>query len=506
MLPNTQGATSPEFSPDSRSVAFEAAGGIYQVPVTGGPALPITNAGDYPHWTSDGTIVFERNGQIFQVAASGGEPELLFSSDSIVASRPHLLPGGRGVLFGTNTGGDPLNSRVLVLDRETGELRVVAPSGNHPRYVSTGYVVYGHGDQALMAVPFDVDALEATGAPVVLLPSLTIFSGGASQFDISDTGTLLYDAGGNGVVGAGGEAVLAEVGLDGTERRLPIRAGALDAPRYSPDGGRIAYEDGGEIRIFDVVTGASPQISSGGGFYPSWSPGGEYLYYSVGPEPSGDGARRRADGSEPEERLFARESGNYINVVGPGDSILVVRENSGERGLDLLLMRWDADSVVWEDYLTAQWNEGMPHLSPDGRWLAYASNETGRQRVYVHSFPTVTGQRAVSPGPGSAPMWSPDGAAIYYLEGSRLMAVEVTTEPGFSVGPPRELFDAPAYRWLVGQGRHRNYDIHPDGDRFLVVAGTEASTGVPVVSNTLGEPYIVTNWFEELKARMGGGL
>lgn len=381
-------------------------------------------------------------------------------------------------------------------------MRVVVPTGNQPRYVATGHVVYGHGDQALMAVPFDLETLEATGSPVTLLPSLTVYGGGASQFDISETGTLLYDAGGSGLANAG-NLLLAEVTMDGSQTPLPIPAGTLDAPRYSPDGRKIAYEDGSEIRVYDVVTGASPQITTGGGFYPVWSPGGEYLYFSTGAAIQADGARRRVDGSEAQELVFERESGNYINDVSAGDSIVLVRENAADRGRDLMLMRRDGDTVRWDNYLTAQWDEGNASLSPDGRWVAYQSDESGEERIYVHSFPVPTGQRAVSPGRGGSPVWSPDGRSIYYVDGSSFMVVDVTTEPTFTVSAPRMLFDGPAYQTAVGRGWHRNYDIHPDGDRFLVVVSGE-DVGGEAVGQLLDDVYIVVNWFEELKARMGG--
>ena len=141
-------------------------------------------------------------------------------------------------------------------------------------------------------------------------------------------------------------------------------------------------------------------------------------------------------------------------------------------------------------------------MSPDGRWVAYQSDESGEPRVYVQSFPVATGQRAVSPGRGESPVWSPDGRSIYYADGQNLMVVDVTAESTFRVSAPRRLLDAPFFRATVGLGWHRNYDIHPDGDRFLVTVSPDGS--VPTAPDQLLENvYIVVNWFEELKGRMG---
>ena len=189
-LPNTAGATDPTFSPDGQSVAFNAGGAISKVPITGGPALPIAG-GIEPHWGLNDTIVYAEGNHLYRVGSSGGEPELLlFSSDTLVVRRPHLLPNGRAVVFGTARAAA---SRIALFEIETGEVRELVPAGNQPRYVPTGHLIYGHADGALMGVPFDLETLQTTGAAVTLLPELAVQGGGASQFAVSETGTLIYD-------------------------------------------------------------------------------------------------------------------------------------------------------------------------------------------------------------------------------------------------------------------------------------------------------------------------
>ena len=501
-LPNTEGARDPTFSPDGQSVAFDRGGAILKVPITGGPALPIATGGFSPHWGLNDTIVYAEigTGALYRVGSSGGEPEVLLDSDSVGVSRPHLLPNGKAVVFGTRAGGDPLNSRILIFEMETGAVRELVDSGNNPRYVPTGHLIFGHGDRALMGVPFDLETLQTTGAQVTLLPALTVFGTGASQFSVSQTGTLIYDRSGETFGFGGAVRRLVEVDLEGVGSPLPLSAGPLDVPRYSPNGSKIAYYDEGEIRVYDVVTGASPQFASGNG--PVWSPSGEYLYFNVGGA-NGDGYRRPADGSEEATQLWDRPSGSYGIDVSPGDSIIVVRDNTGGRGHNLLLMRQGADGPEFEDFLTAEWNERSADISPDGQWIGYQSDESGEYRIYVRSFPVITGRHSVSPGLGTDPVWSPDGRTLYYRSGSQFLAVDVTTEPVFAVlSAPAVLFDEPKYSRAQNIGLVRTWDIHPDGSGFIMVAseGGEAGAGG---AGLLTEVYLVVNWFEELRQRMG---
>ncbi len=491
-LPGTGEASNPSFSPDGQSLAFDVSGSIMRVGVTGGPVLPIA-LGSSPHWGLDGNIVYSAGGSLYRVRATGGEPELLFGSDTIRVFRPHILPNERAVVFGTSAATD---SRIVVLEVETSQVREVVPAGNDPRYVPTGHLIYGHADGVLMGVSFDPETVETSGSPVVLLPELSVYTGGASQFAVSEGGTLIYDVGSGG--GSAGPRTLVEVSLQGVESPLPLSAAAMDGPRYSPAGDKIAYGDrsGGELRIYDVATGANPQFATGG--YPAWSPSGDHLYFSA-TTPVSDVYRRPVDGREETRALWSRPGGEYVSDVGVGDSILVVRENHLTGGRNLLLVKQAADAPVFDDFLTAEWNETNGSISPDGRWIAYQSDETGDYRVYVHSFPVITGRHSVSPARGAEPVWSPDGRTLYYRDGSRFMAVEVTTEPDFSVSAPRALFDRPEYARYVNPGLQRNWDIHPDGSRFVMVKSAVQDGGVAPSS----EVYIVTDWFEELRERMG---
>ncbi len=410
-------------------------------------------------------------------------------------SRPHLLPNGKAVVFGSANSSDA--SRILLFEIEAGAVRELVPSGNQPHYVPTGHLIYGHGEGALMGVPFDLETLQTTGTPVTLLPEVAVWRSGASQFAVSETGTLIYDGDARSPSGGG---VLVEVDLDGVGSPLPLSAGSWRVPRYSPDGSKIAYEDGFDIRVYDIVTGASPQFTAGGGRYPVWSSSGEYLYFSVGGLGNADGYRRLADSSEDAVQLYDRPGGTFVLDVSPGDSIVVVREITADRGHDLLLMRQGADSAEFEGFLTAQWSEHNAEISHDGRWIAYQSEESGEPRIYVHSFPVITRRYDVSTGLGTDPVWSADSRMLYYRSGTQFFSVDVTTEPVFEVSAPELLFDGPDYRQFLDWVR--NWDIHPDGSRFIMVAPEGGEAGVAGFGLP-AEVYLVVNWFEELKQRMG---
>jgi serine/threonine-protein kinase len=506
LLPNTTGATNPGFSPDGQFVIFSAGNEIRKVPITGGTPLPVAE-GRTAHWGTDDTIVFARGDTLYRVSPTGGEPAILLApspgeGELIGVRRPHLLPNGRAVLFATAS--DPFTSSIALFDLETREVRVLVQSGNQPTYVPTGHIVYGHADQSLMGVPFDIESLEVTGAPVPLLPELAVYSGGASQYAVSSSGTLVYDPEGDDLPGGG--VRLAHVTLGGDVTPLPLSPGALSGPRVSPDGGKVAYEDGSDVRVYDRLTGANPPIGDrpGGRRIPVWTVGGDRLLLREGALGSSVTTAWSVDEGGPTTTLGEGEGPTFLDFA-PGDTLAIAYRSSGARNPDLFVARFQDDVPTFEPLLTGAWDEAGADLSPDGRWLAYHSNETGENRVYVHSFPRLTDRHAISPGPGTEPAWSPDGRRIYYRSGPGFYAVDVTTGPDFVVGPPRLLFEDPRLGRTYGAGWVRNWDVGPDGEGFVMVLDetrTEADVG-DVNQRRLTDVILVVNWFEELRARMG---
>jgi serine/threonine-protein kinase len=492
-IPGTEGGINPSFSPDGDWIAFTRAGTIFKVSLAGGPALQLTagSGSNDVHWGWD-DYMYTASGLIYRVPSTGGDVETLYEGAEAPAARPFPLPDGKAVVF--STVGGALVSSIWILELETGEARRIIEAGNDPRYLPTGHLVYGTSDGALLAQAFDLESHQVVGGPVPVIPALDVYGSGAVQFAVSQNGTAVYSTGALG----GGTVELLRVSLDGEETPYLLPPGGLGTPRYSPgDGERIAYQEGSNIWVYDVATGAKTQLTfNGTNVYPFWSRDGSELHYSAdnAESESFDGFRKPADGSGEAEIVIGRPGADFPQDVSQDGQIVVFRANTGDQGRNLLLWHTGSDSI--SPYLTADWNELMPTISPDGRWLAYVSDETQQNEVYVRTFPDPAGGRwRVSSGGGDQPLWSPDGGSLYYTSSGEVRVADVQTEGGFSVGPSRALFTGDYVR---GQMLERGWDIHPDGNSFVVmksVEGLERPEGQAV--------YIVTNWFTELLDRMG---
>jgi serine/threonine-protein kinase len=494
-IPGTEGVSQATFSPDGEWLAFDVDGEIRRVELAGGPVLPVTE-GARPHWGPDGTLVFSRQGDIYQVSPLGGDPTLVTDLDSLGGlPRPHLLPDGKAVIF--QGPGTLETRRLMMVEIGSGVVTDLGILGNNPKYVSTGHIVYGHSSQALMAVPFDLETRRVTGEPRTVLPEILVYTGGATQFAVSETGTAVF-----GLAGFGAQRQIVSVDHEGSETPLPLE-GAVSHPRFSPgDGRQLTYENASEIWVYDRVTGANVPLTSGNNYRsPWWSRDGRHVYYSGYTPTAGsyDGFRKLADGSQDEEVVYRRDGTDYPLAESIDGTQLLVDARSPERGRDLLLMtRGDDNATSFSDYLRADWNETTGTISPDGMWLAYVSDESGIPEVYIRTFPEAEAQQRISSGGGSQPVWAPDGSAIYYRDGIRVMRASITRGATPSVASREMLFEA---QWLPDAiGRH-DWDIHPDGGSFVAVKPTAEAMevdGVPMIP-----VRIVVNWFEELKAQMG---
>ncbi len=489
-IPGTEGGFHPTFSPDGDWLAFTQGTAINRVEISGGPVLPVVE-GSYPHWGVDETLVFSgASGGIYQVSASGGEPSLILAGVGAVVF-PQLLPDGEAIIFQGQGGFE--QRTLMVVDIESGVVTDLGEGNvNNPRYVSTGHVVYGHGSQALMAVPFDLGTHRTAGEPATVLPKVLVYPGGATQFAVSETGRAVYGLP-PGDAGAPAQLLIVDAGGVGTP--LPVQGAFFFHPRFSPSGRQIVYGEVGSIFVYDRETGENNPLEAG--LLPWWSRDGRYVHF--GSNLSSGGLRQLYDGSEEAEQLYRRDGISLPLSMSIDGAQLLIMENTPDRGYDLVIMSEDGDRV--RDYLRADWNETMATISPDGARAAYVSDESGIREVYVRSFPDADAEDrvSVSEGGGTEPVWAPDGSAIYYRNGSSVMRSSIAAGEMFSVDTAEEIFRD---SWVLDPGIYprTNWDVHPDGESFLFVraAGAELNDGVPVMRLEL-----VVNWFEELRERVG---
>ena len=229
---------------------------------------------------------------------------------------------------------------------------------------------------------------------------------------------------------------------------------------------------------------------------------GQYVYYAlqnVTTTLGFDGYRRRWDGTDDDEQLFRRFGNNYPLSLSPDETQLLVQESTPLRGYDLVIMTDHGDSVTFTDYLRANWNEVMGTISPDGERVAYVSDESSIFEVYARSFPDAQDRVMVSEGGGTEPVWAPDGSAIYYRDGTRIMSAAVSTEESFTVAAPQLLFEGV---WAFAP-YSTNWDVHPDDESFVLMTSPGAEIEEGGIAVAMIEVEVVSNWFEELRERVG---
>lgn len=506
-------ARAPFLSPDGRWVGFftGVSGELRKVSSAGGAAISICRYVGSPRggsWGADGTVVFATNEPttgLFRVSAGGGKPEMLTAADpSTAANDDHLfpssLPGGRGILFTVAATGTASNARVAVLDLKTGQQKILLPQGTQAEYVESGHLVYA-GAGTLWAVGFDLEKLEVRGDPVPIVDSLMIHPSGAANFAVSRGGTLVYVPAGATPVGRA-ELSLAWVSRDGSrEDVIPAPPGPYLTPRLSPDGTRAAValeEQDHDIWTWDFARRKLSRLTFGAGrdTYPAWTPVGNHLVFVSMRAGVPHLFRRPVDGSGSDEQLTSGPNVHYgVPSFTPDAKRLVYTEVVPGTGEDLMQLFLEGQPRT-EPLLQTPFAERNASLSPDGQWVAYESNESGQEEIYVRPFPNVSGGHwQISTGGGKDPLWARSGREIFYRQGSAMMAAAVRTSPAFEAHSPVQLFDG---RYVVFLGG--SYDVTRDGQRFLMIKEApprEDAAGASLV--------VVVNWFAELKAKAGSG-
>ena len=508
-IAGTEGGISPFLSPDDRWVGFWADFKLMKVSVGGGVPTALCDV-RYPFgfsWGADSRIVFAPyvDTGLSSVPGDGGKPETLTnldrSKEEYSHRLPHCLPAGKGILFTIMRQGSDVQPRVAVIESMTRKWRVLLEDAADARYVATGHLAFLR-QGTLMLVPFDQDKLEVTGQPVPsvanVIQALNTGNAGydtvAGQFSISTSGSLAYVPGG---ILPDRENSLVWVDHKGKAEPIASFKAPFFAPRLSPDGRRIAYRTWGmenQVWVYDLNRGTTTKLTSEGtASWVTWTPDGRRLVFGWSKTGVTNIHWQAADGSLPMERLTQSEYDQYPGSGSPaGETLAFVQQQPGSAD-DILLLQMRDRRVT--PFLNSRFSEMYPELSPDGRWMAYVSDESGRDEVYVQPFPGPGGKWQISSGGGTEPVWSRNGKQLFYrgpwsYPHIQVFVVEVQTRSGFSASKPHLLFEQAGYGRA---GPIRGWDISLDGKRFLMVK-LEEQKPQPVT-----EMILVQNWFEELK-------
>jgi serine/threonine-protein kinase len=490
VVPGTIGGVAPLFSPDGQWLALNVNGVLRKVPITGGAALALGSGGGGAGATwNGGNIVVGFQARLLRLPEAGGTPQPVTEHEKGETQHtfPDLLPDGRGLIFAARRG-SPDTDRI-VLQLPSGERHDLVASGSHPRYARSGHLIYAR-QGTLFAAPFDLDRLEVTGASVPMIEGVLQFElNGNANYSVSETGTLVYLSGSV----AATPNRLVWVRRDGTEQSLPAPARAYGYPRISPDGQRVAVELDNQIWMYDLARDTLTRFTFEGTANqdPTWTPDGSRLAFRSNRESAA--ARlfwQQADGSGGLERLTIGEYQQNARAWSPNGDVLTYQENHPQTSRDIWMFRLKDRKA--EPFLQTPFTEGAQSFSPDGRWLAYVSDESGRPEVYVQPYPGPGGKWQISAETGSEPVWNRNGRELFFRSGDRMMAVDVSLQPAFTAGKPRVLFQG-QYFASVFPFTGTAYDVSPDGQRFLMVKQTEQTTAASVQLN------VVVNWFQELQ-------
>jgi serine/threonine-protein kinase len=507
-LAGTQGTYAPFFSPDGQWVAFFSPGKLEKISVEGGSAITlcIASNGEGGSWGEDGNIIaaLSQTAGLSRIPSAGGPPTPVtdLQTGEITHRWPQILPGGKAVLFTAGTTSGAYNAaNIEVMSLADHRRKTLVRGGTYGRYLPSGHLIYVNRG-TLFAVPFDVDRLEVHGTPAPVLDQVGYSTvSGSAQLDFSQTGTLIYRSG-----GATGSGLLTVAWLDGTGKAQPLLAkpGAYGRPSMSPDGQRLALEvtegSGTDIWVYDWQRDTMTRLTfTGNADGPVWGPDGRYIAFRT----AGEGMSvTRSDGSGKPQPLTQSKNNPAPWSFTPDGKRLAFLELGPATSYDLWTVPLESDSAGLragkpEGFLQTPADERYPSFSPDGRWMAYSSDESGTFQVYVRAFPDKGGKWQVSNSGGAYPMWSRTGRELLFEALDNHIMAAAYTEKGdsFVADKPR--------RWSEKQiggsvTNTRNVDLAPDGKRIVALMPVETAEGQKAQNQVI----FLENFSDELRRKV----
>jgi eukaryotic-like serine/threonine-protein kinase len=509
-IPGTDRGVNPFFSPDGQWVGFFAGNYLKKVSLANGAGVTLAEFKSIAErgatWGADDTIIFAplNFGGLWRVSGQGGTSQPLTRPDlqkgEVNHRWPELLPGSKAVIFTIKS--VDLSSfddaQIVVRSLDTGEQRVVL-QGAFAQYVPSGHLVYARSG-SLLAVPFDLRQLRVTGPPVTVLEGVVTHpESGAAQFAISRSGTLVYASGTSHMA----DRALVWVNRQGVSSPLLDRKAAFVEPRISPDGRRLAVTIFGAFdRLWtsEIARGTLTRLTTLGGDHGDavWAPDSSRITFaaSMPQDEFYDLYSGSADGSATERLVKIDDSPSLAPTSwSPDGRTLLYQRIDPKTGSDLWTLSMEEAGLRAQPFLQTSFNEFGAVFSPNGRWVAYTSNESGRLEVYVRPFRGAGAKSQISAHGGAHPVWARSGRELFFASDGGLMAVPVKTESTFEAGAASLLFAGPYdFGGPADKGDdddYRNYDVAPDSQRFVVVR--KDPNNVPTHLN------LILNWIEQLR-------
>jgi len=495
-VPGTEGGKSPFFSPDGQWLGFFVSGKLEKISLAGGvPQVLCSGASGVGSgtWASDWTVYFSGGyGGLMSVSGYGGECRRVISpsegNGAVGFGQPWMLPGGQSLLVTVVNGFGGQESSVAVLSLKTLKLKTLLQDATNPAYLAPGYLVFGRAG-ALWAVRFDLQKLALAGPSAPLVNGIADNNGGTSnQFALSESGMLVYAPGSE----ARPEREIVEVDRSGNAQVVTTSPRAYEDLSFSPDGKQLAITVEGplwNIWTYDLVKKTLARLTfENDNRDPFWTADGKNIAYTSLRNGRWGIYEKPADGSGQEHEIFQSAVWSFVSSFSPDDSSMAMVQDDPATGPDIFLLPLDAAGKP-RVFLQTKATEWFAQYSPDGRWISYQSDESGKSEIYVQSSGATGGKWQISSGGGVRPVWPRDDLEIFYRNGNKLMAVPVRTSPTFSAGTPQTLFQADYFN------SGHDFDATPDGKHFFFIKSlTEASAPT--------ELRVVLNWARDLAGRM----